>query len=540
MKRESAVRIMILVLGLLVAAAPLSHALSLEDQILKRTGQPVFMKDGSRCDCKQFWWLVLAADYIQCDKGTWAKEIPVSEIDLDRTFGKGTADRVERLRAGEEPEKPKTVSLERTTAGMEGSGSSTNRSHQGDTSPRSGDEALQEIADILESSDAEVLAEGLLDLYDRAQNPAASRMIPRLMVLLEDDRRVRYYVNESSPIWTFHKGTGSIAELASACLAHMGRPAVHALHRELDRGRSLEVRRLIYRSLSILQDESSWPRMVQALMQEDSVIGLAACDYFGKKKDSRALPHLQEAFDKAESIRLSVIGVMGEIGDRRAVPFLKEILENSRRSDLRTAAGNSLSKIGGPEASRALERAARPGRHRLEVQEAARKALGETGDSWTLQDLVYALTDGDVSTRKAAARALAELQAPDAARPLARALTSDAEEEVRMQAAMGLFKLQGQDARSALVYALEHETEADIRRTIALGLRKHMHPESVDALARAVLRDPDSNVRMDAMNSIVHMGELGRRATGALQYAVENDPSANNRKTARHFLEAMQ
>ena len=57
MQRRQTLWTLITAIGLFWATTAPSHGLSLEDQILKRTGQPVYMKNGSTCDCERFWWL---------------------------------------------------------------------------------------------------------------------------------------------------------------------------------------------------------------------------------------------------------------------------------------------------------------------------------------------------------------------------------------------------------------------------------------------------------------------------------------------------
>ncbi|MCF8061184.1 MAG: HEAT repeat domain-containing protein [Deltaproteobacteria bacterium] len=544
MQRRRAVRILVALFVLLGTTATFSYGLSLEDQILKRSGPPVYLKDGTTCECERFWWLILAADFIQCDKGTWAEEIPVAEVDLERTFGKGTLERVERLRAGRDPAAPKTVTLESTTAreeaGKDGSVQSPERSPS-----RSGDVDFQAIGERLDSGDAEVLGKALLELQDYARDPASRTLIPRLTALLGEERRVSYTVTRTGLASSFRDGEAGLSELAASCLQQMGQPAAEALHLGLGRSPSPKVRRRIYGSLSRMQEKSSWPWMVRGLRQEaDSGIRLAAIGYFQGMKDARALPHLEEAFGGKVRLRCAVIEAMGAIGDPGAIPFLQRILREEENHAVRNRAAGALGDIGDPGATRALIRASKEERNRTEgrrtVQNAVENALEKTADSGSLQDLIHALSDRNVSTRISAARALARLRNPDSASSLARALTTDADGEVRTWAAQGLYKLQGREARSALIHALLHESEVDLRRIVALGLRNQLHPEVVDALARAVRQDPDRKVRMNAMSSILHMGELGKRGMGALEYAAENDAVAYNREKAAYFLESLQ
>ena len=60
---------------------------SLQDDIIMRENGTIFLKDGSCMECKSFWWLVSAADFVQCDKGDHAVDVRLEEIDFEKTFG---------------------------------------------------------------------------------------------------------------------------------------------------------------------------------------------------------------------------------------------------------------------------------------------------------------------------------------------------------------------------------------------------------------------------------------------------------------------
>lgn len=541
MQQRQTLWTLITAIGLLWATATPSHGLSLEDQILKRTGQPVYMKDGSTCDCERFWWLILAADFIQCDKGDRAEDIPVSEVDLDRTFGPGTAERVERLRAGEPPEPPETVQIEPAASGGDGVGPVPREPSQSAAPSRSKRTVdFDEIGKRLGSSDAEVLAEALLELRYDAGNPAARPLIPRLTALLDDERRVSYSVVRTGLQGAFFEGEGNIAELALSCLELMGGPGAEALHRELDRSPGAKGVDRIYWTLSRMREEGSWPWMVEGLGRKSDGVRVAAARYFREMKDPRALPLLEEAFQGSAPVRRAVVEALGGIGDARAVAFLKRVLENDEDHTVRSRAARALGDIGDPSATEALVRASRQESNRPargnDVQNAVQHALEKTADAGSLEALVRALEDRNGPTRVAAARSLARLRDPEAAQPLARALLNDGEDEVRSWAARGLSDLQGGIARSALIEALDREPVADIRRIVVLCLHKHRQPDTVEALAGAVRQDRDPKVRMEAVKALVRMGDLGRRRADALRYAADNDAVPYNRKTAASLL----
>ena len=60
---------------------------SIQDGLLIRENAPITLKDGSVIECERFYWLVLSAGYIQCDKGGRSSEITIDKVDIEKTFG---------------------------------------------------------------------------------------------------------------------------------------------------------------------------------------------------------------------------------------------------------------------------------------------------------------------------------------------------------------------------------------------------------------------------------------------------------------------
>ena len=60
---------------------------SIKDGILIRENSPITLKDGTVIECERFYWLVSTADYIQYDKDGRSIEIPIDDVDIEKTFG---------------------------------------------------------------------------------------------------------------------------------------------------------------------------------------------------------------------------------------------------------------------------------------------------------------------------------------------------------------------------------------------------------------------------------------------------------------------
>ncbi|MHC4503523.1 MAG: HEAT repeat domain-containing protein, partial [Planctomycetota bacterium] len=121
---------------------------------------------------------------------------------------------------------------------------------------------------------------------------------------------------------------------------------------------------------------------------------------------------------RSPNVKAYVVGELQFLADRRAVRSLGKLLTDDALSDSAARALVSIGPEAAPELARAV-RAAR-GRNRLSVV----LALGEVGDSKSVDALVPLLRDPDDATRLAAAAALGKIADVRAVEPLMRALDS--------------------------------------------------------------------------------------------------------------------
>ena len=160
--------------------------------------------------------------------------------------------------------------------------------------------------------------------------------------------------------------------------------------------------------------------LVNALGADDSWVRCGAVGVLGKIGDPRAVEPLIKALDDDDTyVRWYAADSLGEIGDLRAVEPLIDAL-GDYESDVRWGAAGALGKIGNVRAVEPLINALGDGEEG--VRAGIVTALGEIGDTRAVEPLIKALDDDDEYVRWYAAEALGEIGDLRAVEPLIKAL----------------------------------------------------------------------------------------------------------------------
>jgi HEAT repeat protein len=193
------------------------------------------------------------------------------------------------------------------------------------------------------------------------------------------------------------------------------------------------------------------------------------------------------ASHRLTSVRRAAATALGEIGDRRAVAPLADLLAHDAESEVRRAAALALGQLGGPEATaRLIEAMANSDR---DVRWFVANALGEFGGPEATARLIEAMADSDSNVRYRVALALGEIGDPQATPALLAALR-DADPVMRAEAAYSLGRLRDPRAVGALVSALGDKDES-VRTYSAFALALQKRPEAVPVLAVTVTGESD-------------------------------------------------
>lgn len=125
------------------------------------------------------------------------------------------------------------------------------------------------------------------------------------------------------------------------------RRAVHTLIKFLNNDQPKQTRLRAIEALGKIGDSNSVEPLVTLLTEKDKEIRIAAIESLGKIKDPKAIPSLLNVLQE-EDIQLYVIRVLGNIGDKSAVPALTLLLDD-KNEHVRYNAAQSLKKIGAEE-----------------------------------------------------------------------------------------------------------------------------------------------------------------------------------------------
>ena len=206
--------------------------------------------------------------------------------------------------------------------------------------------------------------------------------------------------------------------------------------------------------------------------------------------------------------------LLGELGDKSAVPALMESAEKDANLRVRRRAIEALGKLGDQAALPVLIAALKDD-DRFVRRDAAR-ALGALGDKSAVPELIVLLQDSEGFVRRDAARALGVLGDTSAIPALQALLDEKAEaysqdaplaademSPVVREACFALAELGGESALSALAITAKHTTgQVRVRTAAALG---QLGAAGVPLLTEA-LGDAERDVRLAAIAGLRQVG----------------------------------
>lgn len=217
----------------------------------------------------------------------------------------------------------------------------------------------------------------------------------------------------------------------------------------------------------------------------------------GKLKGPRAVSALLNVVDRDiyNSNVCRAIGMLGQCGDERAVPKLRELLRRSDEANVRNNCLQALVAILGSR-SFADQVAALHDPDAL-CRQNAETHIRTFKDPALLPELVHLLRSTDVAERRAAASALEFLQHKDSVPALINAL-GDNDVEVRRRTSLALQLFHDPRAAESLVRLVRSRDDRQVRRNAILGLRGIANPSAIAAVAEVLAGDGDAELRLDA------------------------------------------
>lgn len=310
------------------------------------------------------------------------------------------------------------------------------------------------------------------------------------------------------------------------------------------------------------------PELTKAMKSAHPIIRGRVAEVFGISKDKNAIPVLIEALHgEFFTVRARAAMALANIGDVRVLPELLPLLKD-REDETRIAACTAIGRFHDPSTFDELANVALDDT-KIEVRQAAVKALGDTknpaaipflmealrdsfwwfereqavrvlltaiegmGDD-VVEPLIEALGDREVTVRKYAAMILGRLRDPRAIEELGMTVY-DLHHEVSLTAAEALAQF-GAPAVELLAEALIHP-EASVREHAIIGLSM-IRDERVVPYLIEMLHDPDRVVKRQAIHSLGDLKDA--RAIPVLQEVVANRTDRELAAFAKEVIAKLQ
>ena len=287
---------------------------------------------------------------------------------------------------------------------------------------------------------------------------------------------------------------------------------------------------------AINKDHTAVAALLEALKGEYFTVRSRAALALGKIGDTRAIqPLLQLLKDPEDEVRIAACVGLGFFKDPSTFEDITNVLLDDPKIDVRQAAAKALGNTGHPAAIPYLMEALHDSYWWFEREYAASDLLSaiEKMGAAAVEPLIEALKDKEGTVRKFAANLLGRSGDPRAIEPLGMALY-DLHHEVGKVAAESLARY-GTPALEILVEALSHP-EMWIR-IHSIGALSKIRDGRVTPILLQMLNDPEREVKKQTIRSL---GELkDPRSSNALQEIVSHRADRELHTLAKQALEGL-
>lgn len=262
-----------------------------------------------------------------------------------------------------------------------------------------------------------------------------------------------------------------------------------------------------------------------------------------------AVPVLIEALkDNNEDVVEVAVGALGEIGDQKTLPALKEIAENYPTKKIRGAAKTAIEEIQGAQKKPAGDDS---GLRTPNLREKSSASIPREGITTTSQgpepiqkiegprsveSLVKDLSSDDKYVRSSAALSLVIIKDPRAVEPLIKVLLEDKDRDVRSSAALALTYIEDTRATEPFIAALS-DSDSSVRFYAARALGNLEDLRAVKPLIK-VLSDKDVRVRAAAAFALGMIKD--ESAIDKLKELAGNDKEKFVRQAASYAVKVLE
>jgi HEAT repeat protein len=242
------------------------------------------------------------------------------------------------------------------------------------------------------------------------------------------------------------------------------------------------------------------PALERALTDQSPAVAAMAAWALGEIEDRSSVPALLRMVRSGDArVRLSAIWALGQLEDARAVSSIVAALRDPNAA-IREMSADVLGDFDNATDAVAPLEVALGGDNDPKVRAEAARSLGEISSPTSGAALGRALSDADVTVRRAAAEALGDLDELHTAPAGLVAALSASDPELRYNAAKALSEIRDPSTTQALIGILS-SPDAELRKDAIEALGDIGSESAVQAITRA-LNDRDPEVRKAAAEAL--------------------------------------
>jgi len=285
-------------------------------------------------------------------------------------------------------------------------------------------------------------------------------------------------------------------------LVEIGGQELDAIHQALFT-EEIRVKVSLLRVLGRIGEEDSVPLLIQALEHPHEEVRIEAARALGQVRTPVALePLMRRLQDSFGHVRRSAAASLGALGDPKALIPLVETLKDPY-IDVRNTASQAIVQIHGATDEEKI-RAVRPllAERREEVRVVALQTLSRIARERLLGLYVECLKDESWKVREAAVLAL-NSSVTQEVEALLLPLLKDENSQVRIAVVKMLSNFPGDKVIQALLSGLE-DPDPRVRYEVCKQLKSFNHPQVIQGLIKS-LRDSSGMVQLAAIESLCHV-----------------------------------
>jgi len=267
-----------------------------------------------------------------------------------------------------------------------------------------------------------------------------------------------------------------------------------------------KIRQVAVAALRDVSDPGATKAIANELTKQDEQTQAVLINVLAGRDDKSALPIVVKAVKSPSGlVRTAAIVGLASIGDASTVPLLAGLAVDSKETGQRTAAHESLVRLGGKGINAAI--AAEIGRSKPAVRVELVRMLGLRQASDAMPAVVKAAGDKDPAVRVEAMKSLRVLAGPEHLPILVNFLTTVKDEKVRAEAqttvlAATMKMRKDQNPVAALLAAARKTTSPEVKISLFRTMGMIGHDAALDTL-KAGVKNKDAGIKDAAIRALV-------------------------------------